>query len=222
MEQVKTKKRVRSVAGLLCVVATVQFLIGVQVAQASYPNYSVTQQYLSDLGATCPGGVGTTPCVIVQPSAIVWDTVLSLMGLLSLVSAFLFFLTFRTRLLPVLLGLWGLGTMIAGVFPQSIYIVHGPASALAFAAGSIAGLVTFKLHLEAPRSLGIVSAGLGLLSLIGIALLRIFSFSALNATVIGGGGVERLIVYPIVVWELLLGLFLLRDRLARRPLVSDR
>jgi len=209
VEPPNVMNRYLSLAGLLCVVATLQFLIGVQVAQAYYPNYSVTQQYLSDLGATCPGGVGTTPCFVVQPSAIIWDSVLSSMGLLSLVSAFLVFLALRIRLLPALLGLWGLGTIIAGLFPQSIYIVHGPASAIAFVGGSIAALVTVKLRLGVPRSLGMVSAGLGLLSLIGIALLRVFSFAELNTTAIGGGGAERLIVYPIVAWELLLGAFLL-------------
>src|SRR5512136_2395840 len=112
-----------SMAGLLFAVAALQFLIGVQLAQALYPNYSVTHQYLSDLGATCPEGPGTTPCFVLEPAGFVWGTVLSLMGILSLVSALLICLALRIRLLPVLLGLWGLGTAIAGAFPQSIYIV---------------------------------------------------------------------------------------------------
>jgi hypothetical membrane protein len=204
-----------TIAGLVCAVAAVQFIAGVQLAQAYYPNYSVTQQYLSDLGATCPGGLGTTPCFILEPSGIIWGATLSLMGLLSMLGAGLIFFVRRIRLLPALLGMWGLGTAIAGWFPQSVYIVHGPASALAFVAGSIAALITVRLHLDVPRLLGIVCTALGAFSLIGIALLRIFPFEELNTTPIGGGGVERLIVYPIVGWELLLGAFLVYQ--GRRP-----
>ena len=204
----KGKDRRVALTGSLCAIAALEFIIGVQLAQAAYPQYSATQQYLSDLGATCPGGVGTTPCFAVEPAAMIWGAALTLLGLLSVVGALLLYESFRVRLLPILLGLWGLGTAIAGTFPQSTYLVHGPASGLAFVAGSIAALTTYRSGVGVPKPLGYVSAALGVLSLIGIGILRIIPFAELNASGIGGGTIERLIVYPIVVWELMLGLFL--------------
>src|SRR3989442_15066091 len=92
--------------------AAAEFVIGVFIAQAYYLNYSVTQNDLSDLGAA--GHPGTS-CVIVQPASIIWNTVLSLMGILSFASALLIYQALRNRLFSVLFGLWGLGALVAGV-----------------------------------------------------------------------------------------------------------
>jgi len=84
-----SRKRYLSAAGVLAFVAGVQGILGVMVAEATYPEYSVSQNFLSDLGATCHYGAGTSPCFVVQPASIIFNSVLFLLGSLSLASAYL-------------------------------------------------------------------------------------------------------------------------------------
>jgi hypothetical protein len=41
------------VAGALIFVGSAQFIVALTVAEALYPGYSISQNYISDLGATC-------------------------------------------------------------------------------------------------------------------------------------------------------------------------
>jgi hypothetical membrane protein len=71
-----------NVAGFLCIVAALQWIILVFVAQTYYPGYSITKNDLSDLGATCHNAVGPTPglCRIYQPASIIWNVTSRSMG----------------------------------------------------------------------------------------------------------------------------------------------
>src|SRR6266581_3339754 len=137
--------RTLKTAGILAFVAAAQWVLLVIVAETQYPNYSIQQNYLSDLGATCHRGlVSGTPCVIVSPSSLIWDTTLSLMGLLSLVSAVLFYGATRKKGFSILFGIWGLGALIAGAVPENLLLsVHELASLAAFLGGGIAAIVAF-------------------------------------------------------------------------------
>ena len=53
------------------------FIIGLNAAEQLYPGYSVSLNYMSDLGATCHG----RNCEIVQPSAIIFDSSVFLAGI---------------------------------------------------------------------------------------------------------------------------------------------
>ena len=48
----------------------------------------------------------------------------------------------------------------------------------------------------------------GLGSLAGLAIMLSVSFATLEGSVIGHGGDERIIVYPLLVWEIILGISL--------------
>jgi len=66
----------RTVAGLLIFVAAAQFFVGMLVAESVYPGYSISANYISDLGATCTD----TGCVIYQPAATVFNSSVILLG----------------------------------------------------------------------------------------------------------------------------------------------
>ncbi len=50
----------------------------------------------------------------------------------------------------------------------------------------------------------------GVISLAGLAIMLSTSFATLESSVIGHGGDERIIVYPLLIWEIVLGLSLAR------------
>jgi hypothetical membrane protein len=207
-----SQKRYLNIAGALMLVAAIQWILGIIVAESTYANYSVSQNFLSDLGATCHSGAGTSPCFIVQPSSIIFNSTLFLLGLLSIASAYLIYRALGRRLFPTLFGLFGVGTLLAGVFTETFIIVHELAALLAFVSGGIAVLSSVSLGLEMPKFFRYVSVLLGVLALAALIPV-VFSgpFIRLNNDFgIGPGGMERLVAYPIVLWDLAFGAYLMR------------
>jgi len=201
------------IAGILTVVAAAQWIIGVFIAQAYYPSYRITQNDLSDLGATCHNATMPTPgsCVIFQPSSIIWNTVLSLLGILTMASAYMIYRGLGNRLFSTLVGLFGLGALIAGVVPENVDLTtHGLGALVSFVAGAIAAVTVYRVRLEAPSYFRYLSMLFGVISLAGLAIMLSTSFATLESSVIGHGGDERIIVYPLLIWEIVLGLSLAR------------
>jgi hypothetical membrane protein len=211
------KNRNLTIAGVLAAVASIEWIIGVFVAQAYYPNYSITQNALSDLGATCHTSTAYTPnaCLIYQPSSIIFNTTLTLFGVLSIPAAYLVNRTLRKRPLSILLSLFGLGVLIDGVFAENVQLtIHALGGLVAFGAGALAAIAVYRLGEATPRSFQYFSAAIGIVSLAGALVLLLLPLGTLENSFIGFGGVERITLYPLIVWEALLGIvFLAKYRL---------
>ncbi len=95
----------RRVAGVLLFIGAVQFLIGMHVAEFFYPGYSVSVNYISDLGATC-----RDTCVIYQPTATIFNTSVIIFGILVFVSSYFVWREFHTYSVTILFGLTGIGS----------------------------------------------------------------------------------------------------------------
>ena len=209
------------IGGILAIVAATQWIIGVFIAQAYYPNYSITQNDLSDLGATCHNAIMPTPgsCLIFQPSSIIWNTVLSLFGILTMAFAYMIYHGLGNRLFSTLVGLFGLGALIAGVVPENVDLTtHGLGALVSFVAGAIAAITFYRVRLEAPSYFRYLSMLFGVISLAGLAIMLSVSFATLEGSVIGHGGDERIIVYPLFLWEIVLGFSLMRNLTRTRGL----
>ncbi len=194
------------VAGVFLFVGAAQWILLVILAESFYPNYSVSQNFLSDLGANCRPEV--VSCIINYPSSIIFDATLALMGLFALASANLFRSEVpRRRGFVIFFGLFGLGTLLAGVFPETFQPVHELGSFLAFVSGGIAAILAFRFVKSPVRY---VSLALGILILAWL-LPVLFSgpFSRAFGGVLGSGFTERMAVYPIVIWELVFGTYLM-------------
>jgi len=165
------------------------------VAEALFPNYSVSGNHISDLGANC-GSV----CVINQPSASIFDASVFLLGLAGTVAGYLIFAS-RYRLPGALALMGGLGAMGVGVFPETTGGLHVLVSFLAFFFTGLAALTTYRIT-GPPMSY--FSAALGLLTLVALALYASGTFLGL-----GPGGMERMVAYPAVIWVISLGANLL-------------
>jgi len=177
----------RHAAGVLLFIDGVQFVLGMLIAEFLYPGYSVSMNYISDLGATC-----RTTCIIHQPSASIFNTSVSLLGVLTLVSSYFLWREFHNRLISLLLGLTGMGMVGVGLFPETAGIVHPIVSFITFFFGGLSAIATYKL-MKAPFAY--LSVLMGMISLIAFALFISEIFLGL-----GPGGMERMIAYPLLLW----------------------
>jgi len=181
-------------AGILFFIASTQFILGLIVAEASYPSYSISGNYISDLG--------------VGPSSMIFNSSIFLLGLLSITGAYFLPRTINFRALSILLVLMAIGAMGAGVFTKSSAAIHGVMSSMAFLFGGLSAIASFKV-LKTPLSMMSVILGLIVLSalaLFGGGLLASGSFTEIEAQDsvfflgLGPGGMERMIVYPALIW----------------------
>jgi len=192
------------IAGVLFLVASAQFIFGLVVAEALYPDFSVAQNYVSDLG--------------VGPSSLVFNSSVFLFGMLTLVGAYFLPRTVDFRSLTVLLVLMAVGAMGVGVFTSGFStMIHGAVSLMAFGFGALSAIVSFKV-LRMPLSA--VSVVLGVLTLAALALfaLGLVTTGSLTTNVppasefflgLGPGGMEHMIVYPAGIWLILFSGYLI-------------
>jgi hypothetical membrane protein len=186
----------RKVAGALLFLASVQCVFGIIIAEALYPGYSTSQNYISDLG--------------VGPSALIFHSSVFLLGAVVIVDVHLTRHVLGSRLFSALLVLMAVGAMGVGLFPEDFGIIHGVASLFVFLFGALSAIVSYKVQ-KPPFSY--LSLLLGALSL--VALLLFISGTYLG---LGKGGMERLIAYPALLWCVGFGGYLIgysRDTTAR-------
>lgn len=175
-------------AGILIFVAAVQFFVGMLLAESFYPGYSVSQNYISDLGATCrPGG-----CIIQQPSASIFNLSVILLGLLSLVAAYSAGRGLGGLLVPILLAVTGIGGVGVGVFPETAGVLHRIFSLVIFLFGGLTAVSSYRLAKNGFRYFSVILGAAGL-----VALVLYISGTYLG---LGPGGMERMIAYPLLLW----------------------
>ena len=174
-------------AGALVFVGAAQFMILMIVAEAIYPNYSVSQNYISDLG-----NYQLAPST---PHAIIFNSSIIVMGLLLIIGGLLLWSDdLRSRLLSIFVVLSGIGAAGVGVFPEtSPYHLHTAFSLIVFLFASLASYpATFYRRGSSPAW-----AVLGT-----IGLVALFLFIAGVYVGLGKGGMERMIAYPNLLWSL--------------------
>jgi hypothetical membrane protein len=144
----------RKLAGALVFVGGAQFVLGMLVAEALYPGYSISQNYISDLGA--------------GPSALIFNSSVFLFGLMIIVSAYFVHRSMKDRLVTGLLVLAGVGAMGVGVFPENYPAMHEIVSDIAFIFGGLLPMASYRL---VGKPLGYLSVVMGVLSLSAMVLL---------------------------------------------------
>jgi hypothetical membrane protein len=183
------------IAGVHFLVAAAQFMLGLVVAEALYPGYSVADDYVSGLG--------------VGPSSIVFNSSAFLFGLLSIIGAYFLPRTVDFRCPKALLILMAIGAMGVGIFTSAFSTtIHGAVSLMAFGFGSLSAIASFKVT-KLPLSAISVTLGvmtLGALALFAAGLVTTGSLTSSEPPAsefflgIGPGGMERMIVYPALIW----------------------
>jgi hypothetical membrane protein len=177
-------------SGLLLTVGGAQFLVGILLAEALYPGYSVSWNYISDLGV--PG----------MPSAPAFTATVLLLGLLGGIAALLLLHQRLGTLLPAALLVSSIGCIGVGISPETTGLSHVLFAFISFVAGAVAVISSSRVTTS---PLSIVALILGLVSLFALILLMVRGPDASFP-----GFVERLIVYPLIIWQIAFGGYLLR------------
>jgi len=165
-------------AGALLFFASAQFLLILVVVEALYPDYSVSQNYISDLG--------------VGPVSLPFNSSVFLLGITTVVGAYFLQRAFTYKVLFVFLILTGIGAMGVGLFPEDIPVPHSIAAMVTFLFGGFSAIASSKL-LKSPLSY--FSVFLGVLSLVALVL-----FATNVCLGLGPGGMERMVAYPTLLW----------------------
>jgi hypothetical membrane protein len=167
-----------NIAGLLVIIGVIEFLLAMLVAEALYPGYSVSMNYISDLG------VGRT--------AIIFNSSIIVMGLLLIIASAL--LTQQSKALATTIALTGIGAAGVGIFPETVHPFHLIFALIAFLFASISSYPAARISRSPGKALWPV---LGTMGLIALALYITGTYLGL-----GPGGMERMIVYPNLLWAL--------------------
>ena len=169
------------IAGLLIGLGALYFIVAMMLSEALYPSYSISNNYISDLG--------------VGPSAWLFNSSIDLLGVLIVIGSYFLYRGLHDRVFVALVFIAGASAMGVGMFNENFGAIHVLVSAAVFIAGSIAAIyfgVKWNKLLRYPSII------LGVVSLVATALLEGGIYLGL-----GPGGMERMIVYPILLWAIL-------------------
>ncbi len=177
----------KRIAGMLSLLGASQFLIFMLVCEAIYPGYSISKNMISDLG------VGST--------ASIFNSSIIFLGLMMILSALTFHSFHRNYIFTVSLGLAGIGAAGVGLFPENVRVYHEIFAGITFFFGGVSEIIS-SLLLRFPMS--VASLLLGALTLSSLMLFVLGNYIGL-----GAGGMERMIAYPVILWGVGFGGYLM-------------
>ena len=203
---------------ILWIVGVVQFVVAMVVVQLAWsnPSYSLTQNYISDLGAIhCQTFGGRYVC---SPLHNVFNGSIIVLGLLLILGVLLLPTAFPNRASRKLgLGLLvvaGIGAIGVGLSPEDYQLtIHSISALLSFAGGGLAlivlGFAMFRdTRWDGYRAFSILS-GLVVFVALGLFLGGAYHWGGVWSDW-GVGGMERLVVAPVLLWALVASIHLLR------------
>lgn len=180
----------RTLAGLLLFFASTQFFLAMLVAIGSLPSYSVSSQAISELG--------------VGPTAPLFNSSILVLGLLNLAGAYFYHRTHQVMRITIPFLLTGIGPIGVGLFPENLLVPHSIFAFISFVFGNLTAIL-IATRVRVPfRYISLILGVVGLLALV--------LFVAGQYAGIGLGGMERMIVYPVLFWEASFGGYLMATR----------
>ncbi|MEA2518188.1 MAG: hypothetical protein QOF49_268 [Chloroflexota bacterium] len=186
--------------GSLLTIAGVTILMGIITAEALYPHaYSTGGSEISDLGGTRPPN-----SLIFQPSATIFDLSMVAIGILVMAGSWFAHRVFRRRSVTLPLTVLGIGALGVGLFPGNTGAPHAMFAMVTFVAGGVAAVSAARVATAPFRVVSLLLGGASLLTLASYILLGAGSPMA----AFGIGGIERWIVYPVILWVIAFGGYL--------------
>jgi hypothetical membrane protein len=189
--------------GLVFLIGSLQFVIAMAVVQAMYPGYTDFGNYVSDLGGSH------------SPGAWLFNDSIRILGALGVLGTIWIRSAIPTRSSGrVGLGflvVGSVGAFLVGTYPEgSAQLggnIHGLVSAVTFIGSAIALLALGPAMLRDTRWEGF--RGYTFLSGV-VTLVALVLFLAGVYPGLGPGGMERVIIAPILLWAIVAGAHLLR------------
>ena len=185
-------------AGFLFFLAGSIILMGIITAETFYPEeytYTTANSMISDLGATEPPN-----SLITQPSATIFNFTMIISGLMVLAGSIFLFRYYNDKIAGILIALLGLGALGVGIFPGNINPQHPIFAMTTFISGGLSAIYSYRL-IKSPLKYPVLIFG----------IITLFSLFTANMFIplLGGGGVERWVAYPVILWLIVFGGYLL-------------
>jgi hypothetical membrane protein len=186
------------IAGFLLFVGVVQIILFQVVCETVYPGYNAGQQAISDLGNW---GLAGNFAAVFSVSAV-------LFGLFIVAGAYFVWKGVRNRLFVSLLALAGVCNIGLGVVAEDVSLsIHGLVYLIMVVSWAVSAILSHRLE---KFHFSYVSIGLGLFSLVMFFFSLTVKYVGSSLTFgFGLGGIERLTVYPLWLWTLGLGAYLM-------------
>lgn len=176
--------------GFYLLLGSLQFFLLLMIAEMLRPGYSVSLNYISDLG------VGA------EPSRSLFNATLIIFGLSGFAASYFFWKISVRNVMVLTLLVSSIGVIGVGLFPEDTGAPHSLCAFIGFFFGALTAIISFKT-IKPPYSwFGAI------LGLIGMASLFILLGGADLG--LGVGGIERMVLYPSLLWYIGLGGYLLR------------
>jgi hypothetical membrane protein len=194
----KPDKEYYKIAGILLVIGGIMYVIAINIGESLFPGYSIASNSLSDIGGMLP---------LIQPAATLFNVVNIILGILVIFSAYLIIKSGGCRLFSSCLAIFGFCIAALGVFPEYTHSIHAIFALIAFFSGGFALIFSYRLGINIPMT--IIGIILGLIAIITIITPFIFGIGPNNPLdILGKGGAERLVIYPIILYLIALGGYL--------------
>jgi len=190
----KTTTGVRQLAGLCFLVLAAQFMTVIMLAAAMVPDYDFNAAAISDLG-------------VFAETSLLFNASLFVVGVLNVLGGYAFYRYHGKRWLFATFAIAGVGAIGTALFPLNVSDVHGLFALVAFLFFNLQAIGT-ATHLDgAMQALSIVAG------LFGLAFVVVMAIGDGGNTAvfgpIGHGGTERMIIYPVMLWMVAFGGYLL-------------
>ena len=156
------------------------FLAAVTFGEALAPGYDVHEQPISDLG-------------IITETAILFNLSLIVMGIVMLISGFILHRASPSLVITVIYIIAGIGIVGVGIFDLNSGI-HGLFALISFISINV---LAIAVAIRTCGPMRVISTLMGIVGLLGLIL----HISEVNGA-LGPGGMERVIVYPVILWLL--------------------
>lgn len=195
-KQPRLKLDRHALCGYLFFIGGVQWFMGLLAAETWFPGYSSRIDYVSDLG--------------IGPTALLYNASVFLLGAFIVVGSYFLYETGEARTLSFLITLAGVGAMGVGLFPGYLQPMHSIFTLIAILFGSFATVASYQYQ---KKPMSYISLALGILAL--ASSLVFFPYLGLptgsTETYLGmaKGSMERWAIYPILVWVIGLGSYLI-------------
>jgi hypothetical membrane protein len=188
------------IAGASMFAAGALLVMAIITCEALYPfAYSTARNEISDLGGTKPPAA-----LVFQPVATIFNVSMIVTGLLLLLGAVVLQRNVRRWSVSLPALVLGGAVLLVGIFPGNTGLPHAVSAMVAFWAGGIAAVLTSRI-VTGPFRYALMLLG-------AINLLLLVSYFTLGDSnpmwVLGVGGAERWIAYPILLWAMGFGGYL--------------
>lgn len=188
-------------AGALLFIGGLQWFMTVMAAETLFPGYSTRANDLSDLASTVAPNTS-----LIQPSAFLFNATTFLLGLLVIASAYLIYRACKARMFSILFAIFGASAMGVGIFPGDTGMIHGLVALVTFVTSSLSAIAAYRLL---GKPFAYISAVIGAFSLIVLIFAMFSGGQSLFWQVFGRGGEERFIAYPVLMWTIGFGGYLM-------------